>query len=93
MRMQKSVGLTLRILNDKVVRIATSPKRSHNRTREKEMKKAALEAWFESSGDTPSPTSPIAAKMRELLKLHPQLSFDELRVLAIEKTRRRQPDI
>jgi hypothetical protein len=43
---------------------------------------AQLERWFESSHQNPAPSSPTAAAMRELLKFHPDLSFDELRQLA-----------
>jgi len=41
-----------------------------------------LEAWFLSSHLNPSPSSPIAALMRELLEKNPDLSFDQLRELA-----------
>jgi hypothetical protein len=40
-----------------------------------------LERYFEQDCN-PSPTSKVAETMRELLKLHPGRSFDELRQLA-----------
>jgi len=43
---------------------------------------AQLEAYFESDYRNPSPTSAVAAKMRELLKSNPHLSFAKLRDLA-----------
>ena len=46
------------------------------------MTASQLEVYFESDHRNPAPSSPIAAAMRELFKLHPELSFDELRELA-----------
>jgi hypothetical protein len=51
---------------------------------------AQLEKWFESSHENPSPSSPIAVTMRQLLPSHPGLSFDELRELARSPTTRDQ---
>jgi hypothetical protein len=48
-----------------------------------------LEAYFESDHRNPAPSSPVAAAMRELRKSHPDLSFDQVRALAIETIRRR----
>jgi hypothetical protein len=46
-----------------------------------------LEAWFLSSHLNPAPTSAVAAVMRSLLEKHPDLSFDELRELARERSK------
>ena len=45
-----------------------------------------LERYFEQDYN-PSPSSPVAARMRELLESNPDCSFDELRLLAIDKIR------
>jgi|HubBroStandDraft_4_1064222.scaffolds.fasta_scaffold18258_6 hypothetical protein len=49
---------------------------------------AQLEKWFDSSHENPSASSRVAAAMRELLKLNPHLSFDELRELARSQLKR-----
>jgi hypothetical protein len=43
---------------------------------------AQLEAWFLSSHLNPSPSSAVAAVMREMLEKNPGLPFDESRELS-----------
>jgi hypothetical protein len=81
--MRKDVGLVLVIQSRKVP--GYGKRQPHAKERARPMPgmttASQLESYFEKDFN-PSPTSQVAETMRQLLPLHPELSFDDLRELA-----------
>jgi hypothetical protein len=82
--MRKDVGLVLVIQSRKVP--GYGKRKPSKKKSEPRVTLAQLEKYF-CEKFNPSASSRVAAAMRELLKENPELSFDELRLLAIEKIR------
>jgi hypothetical protein len=83
--LRESVGLVLSRINRGAISNIRrrNPRKSKRGTQHAKLLES-LEQWFLLDYRSPAPTSEVAGKMRQLLKTHPNTSFDELRKIARE---------